>query len=270
MQSLPAPSPWAAALEADHARMHEPWGDQKGVPKGMTLTRASYAAGFKRIAKEHAEWAGIPVQLPGEKMTIEKSYFGAGCQDILDLALTRESSVHVCKLDEDADCTAIRNLFWSDRLRAEVMIWQQGTKFSVSVLPRIHYLEMDLTTVGCADAWTLETEERALECLRGLTSHQQFRQYLLTGSFLELSRRSKLHYIFRRLRPTVACSFGTGRFKALCGLCLHPIAYYQQSWAGAMTPTDDVLAHLMLMRGDEGMFWRRANQHDPRRPEAGL
>lgn len=37
-----------------------------------------------------------------------------------------------------------------------------------------------------------------------------------------------------------------------------------------MTPTDDVIAHLTLMRGDEPMFWRRANQHGPDRPEAGL
>ena len=42
------------------------------------------------------------------------------------------------------------------------------------------------------------------------------------------------------------------------------------SWAGAMCPTDDVLAHLMLMRGDEAMFWRRANQHAAIDPLAGL
>ena len=56
----------------------------------------------------------------------------------------------------------------------------------------------------------------------------------------------------------------------LCAMCLHPIGYYAGSWAGAMCPTDDVLAHLMLMRGDEKMFWRRANQHAAYLPEAGL
>lgn len=40
--------------------------------------------------------------------------------------------------------------------------------------------------------------------------------------------------------------------------------------AGAMCPTDDVIAHLSLMRGDEKMFWRRCNQHPAYRPEAGL
>ena len=77
---------------------------------------------------------------------------------------------------------------------------------------------------------------------------------------------------FRRLKPTVAISLkGTDKSpRILCALCLHPIAYYEDSWAGAMCPTDDVIAHLALMRGDEAMYWRRANQHPPWRPEAGL
>lgn len=58
--------------------------------------------------------------------------------------------------------------------------------------------------------------------------------------------------------------------RILCCLCMRPIAYYADSWAGAMCPTDDVIAHLALMRGDEAMFWRRCNQHPPYRPEAGL
>jgi hypothetical protein len=37
-----------------------------------------------------------------------------------------------------------------------------------------------------------------------------------------------------------------------------------------MCPTDDVIAHLQLMRGDERMFWKRSNQHPSWRPEAGL
>jgi len=37
-----------------------------------------------------------------------------------------------------------------------------------------------------------------------------------------------------------------------------------------MVPTDDVIAHLMLMRADEHGFWKRANQHPLDRLEAGL
>jgi hypothetical protein len=68
--------------------------------------------------------------------------------------------------------------------------------------------------------------------------------------FLETSRRSGVSYLFRRLKPTLAIKDG----RALCALCLHPIGYYEGTWSGAMCPTDDIIAHLMLARGDEAMF----------------
>lgn len=83
-------------------------------------------------------------------------------------------------------------------------------------------------------------------------------------------------YVFRRLKPTVAMAASPGLpeanrgMKILCSLCQHPIAYYEGSWAGAMVPTDDVIAALAMMRGDEPMFWKRSSQHPPYRPEAGL
>ncbi len=129
-----------------------------------------------------------------------------------------------------------------------------------------------LETLRSSVAWSIEGESRALQTLGTLIRHHQFKQYLLTGSFLETSRRSGVTYLFRKLRPTVAirADYRTDRTRILCALCLHPIAYYSGSWAGVMTPTDDVLAHLMLCRGDEKMFWRRANQHASWRAAAGL
>jgi len=102
--------------------------------------------------------------------------------------------------------------------------------------------------------------------------HRQFKQYLLTGSFLETSERSGVTYVFRKLRPTLALSARSsdGTMKILCGLCMHPIGYYDGTWAGAMCPTDDVVAHLALMRGDEKMFWRRCNQHPSYQPACGI
>ena len=135
---------------------------------------------------------------------------------------------------------------------------------------------MDLQTMGASDAWGLEQETKALELLSSMTSERQMKQYLLTGMFLETSKRSGVMYVFRRLKPTVALAAHPGLpeerggMSILCTLCMHPIAYYAGSWAGAMCPTDDVIAHLTMMRGDEKMFWRRANQHPPHRPEAGL
>lgn len=235
------------------------------------MTRRSYARGFARIAKEHSEWAGLPVPLMGERLTMEKSYFGADKLDVLNpLFDPPADTFRACKIDDDSECTTLRNTFWSQRLRSDVMIWQEGKRFTWGRVPGVHHLDFDIRTLGCADAWSLETEQTALETLRTLTTHQQFRQYLLTGSFLETSKRSGIFYMFRRLRPTVAMSGASGTMKILVCLCLHPIGYYQNSWAGAMTPSDDVLSHLMLCRGDEKMFWRRSNQHSPLRPEAGL
>jgi hypothetical protein len=51
---------------------------------------------------------------------------------------------------------------------------------------------------------------------------------------------------------------------------MHPLGYYGRSWAGCMVPTDDVIAHLLFMRGDEARFWGQCNHHEPWRPEAGL
>jgi NAD+ synthase (glutamine-hydrolysing) len=35
-------------------------------------------------------------------------------------------------------------------------------------------------------------------------------------------------------------------------------------------PTDEVIAHLLMMRGSEEKFWANANQHPLDRPSAGL
>ena len=56
----------------------------------------------------------------------------------------------------------------------------------------------------------------------------------------------------------------------LCALCLHPIGYYDKTWAGVMCPTDEVIAHLLMMRGSEMKFWANANQHSVEHPAAGI
>jgi hypothetical protein len=105
--------------------------------------------------------------------------------------------------------------------------------------------------------------------------------YTCTGQFLETSKRSGLTYLFRRLRPTVVLT-GQGAssdqftgevtpgMRILTCLCLHPIAYYANSYCGAMVPTDDVIAHLLYMRADEHLYWRRANHHTAGSVLAGL
>lgn len=162
-----------------------------------------------------------------------------------------------------------RNRWRSRRRNGEVYIWEEGGRIQHAVLPS-QRLRMELHTLGCSAAWGLEQEHRALQLLGTLIRHYQFKQYALTGSFLETSPRSNVTYMFRRLRPTVAVSTAGDRTRILCCLCAHPIGYYQETFAGAMTPTDDVVAHLMMMRGDEPKYWGRCTQHPPWAPEAGL
>lgn len=165
----------------------------------------------------------------------------------------------------------VRNEFWSTHKSCTIIVAQQPNgRVTYGIEPGIHHLKHDLKTLGCADAWGIEQESTAIELLASLVEPRKLRQYMLTGMFLESSKRSGITYLFRRLKPTVAINTKGKDSRVMCALCMHPIAYYQGSWAGAMCPTDDVVAHLMLMRGDEPMFWRRANQHPAYRPEAGL
>jgi hypothetical protein len=138
--------------------------------------------------------------------------------------------------------------------------------------PSFNHLGYQLQTIGASFAWGLEQEQRALQLLGTMIRHHTMKHYVLTGQFLEESPRSGVTYLFRRLRPTIALapSRGEPEGRVLAALCMHPIAYYHGTWGGAMCPTDDVIAHLALMRADERLFWKRCNQHPPNRPEAGL
>jgi len=188
--------------------------------------------------------------------------------------------VRKCLVDDDE---RIVNVWYDGKRNRDVYIFQRsnGRAFACTNARApdrsMDRLNLALSTLGASDAWSLAAEARAVEKLQTHVTDRQLRHYLLTGSFLETSPRSRLTYVFRRLRPTVALTPRWPWFRprgdtmrCLAVLCLHPIGYYDKSWAGCMVPTDDVIAHLLLMRGDEAGFWRQANQHDPAAPEAGL
>lgn len=200
--------------------------------------------------------------LEGQRLVVEPTYPKAA--ELAKIGAPKEEPL-------PAD-VRIRNQFWCRRRRADVLIWEEGGKIEWGIEPRGHRLPIEIETLACSAAWGIEQEGRAVQLLGTLLRHHQFKTYLLTGAFLETSKRSGITYLFRKLRPTIAMNARdeTRPVRVLAALCLHPIAYYAGTWAGAMCPTDDVIAHLMLMRGDEPMFWRRSNQHPPDRPEAGL
>lgn len=204
--------------------------------------------------------------LDGERLIVEPTYPNA--EGLMRIGRPER--------DDDDDGWRLRNSWYSFRHRCDILIMEKDGKIDWGKKAAFHHISHDLATLGCSDAWGIEQEGRAIQLLTKLLRHRQFKQYMLTGMFLERSRRSGVTYLFRRLKPTIAIAAHPGLqeskagMKILAALCMHPIAYYAGSWAGAMCPTDDVIAMLMLMRADEHMLWKRANQHPPYRPEAGL
>lgn len=223
---------------------------------------------LKKIAHKTNEWAGIPMPLEGERLVIEPTYPNAEMLMAMGRAEAPPLDEEEARVGEGG--FRLRNTFWSWSKRSYITVYEDDGKIQWSIRPGVHHLNLDLQALGCADAWGIEQESNAIHTLGTLIRHRQFKQYMLTGMFMEQSKRSGIHYLFRRLKPTVALRSKDDDMKILCCLCMHPIGYYARSWAGAMVPTDDVISHLALMRGDEAMYWRRANQHPSWVPEAGL
>jgi hypothetical protein len=211
------------------------------------------------IADQKEEWAGIPMPLDNATLVIEPTY--PSTKLLMEIGKKEEKV---------AENTKIRNVFYSHKKGRNVIIFEDNSKIVWGTESFVNHSNMQLETLGVSDAWGMEQEINALQLLEKLIKPRQFKQYFLTGSFLESSKRSGIVYMFRKLRPTLAISTTREEARLLCALCMHPIGYYNGTWGGSMCPTDDVIAHLMLMRGDEHMLWRRANQHPPWRPECGL
>lgn len=217
---------------------------------------------LREIARARGDWAGIPMPLEGESLVVEPNYPNA--QALMAMCGEKHEP-------HELDGATSRNHWYSMHRRCEIHVFNRPDgKIDWGLLPAFHGIGFAMRTLGCAEAWGIEQESKALDLLGTLIDHRRFKQYLMTGTFIESSKRSGVIYLFRRLKPTVAIVAAGKTTRILCALCLHPIAYYSGSWAGAMCPTDDVVAHLMMMRGDERRFWAKSNQHPAWRPEAGL
>lgn len=249
-------------------------------------------------ASEHVEdWQGIPVPVNGQPLRLHDRHPMADLfkwideRDLFTAELRREAEererehptvVLKCYGEDVREDERPINEWFCWRLNVTVGIVDRGGKRRHYKVPRAPDGSMDrlnlwLQTIGASDAWEESAERTAREKLRRMISERQWRHYDLTGAFIESSPRSGLFYVFRRLRPTIVLTANSpwwkrpsGGLRCLAVLCMHPIGYYDRSWAGCMTPSDDVIAHLEMMRGDEAYYWRCANQHKPSDPEAGL
>lgn len=242
----------------------------------------------KLVTERDGEWCGMPIPLPGQQLIVEDRNPHraklAEIQRIFDEGQPADATERTCTPAERALVEV--NRWYSHDKGGDIIVIRKpdGTTtwgLDPGAPKRNRFI---VGTFDALDAWNLETETVAMERLCELLSPRMFTAYVCAGQFLETSKRSGLAYMFRRCRPTAVLSpHGGGRaeyfhdhddtdrgMRIICTLCLHPIGYYAASFCGAMTPTDDVIAHLLLMRGDEHLFCKRANHHQAYRPESGL
>ena len=202
------------------------------------------------LALDDGEWSGYPMPVDGLKLVVEPRH-------PMYETLNGASMPRSRPADPPATITSSGKV--ASLRKSEVLAFI-----------RWHHWMLTLS-VAADQAWSVEAELAAVSKLRQMITAQQFKTYMLAGAFCETSPLSGMHYIFRKLRPTIAIrQTPNGNAIPVACLCLHPIAYYEGTWAGALVPTDDVIAHLMLMRGDERRFWGKANHHDMDAPESGI
>jgi hypothetical protein len=233
-------------------------------------TWASLSRAVSIMLAGDGEWCGIP--MPVEGLSIEVEDKNPWAEKIHELGrIVNEPASFACS-QETMDTTII-NSWYSRSQQCTISVVDINGKRGVV---RHNYdlgrrSDFMMHQLMATTAWHVEAEQTAQRSLEKLIKPHLFAAYQLTGAFLETSARSRLIYVFRRGRPTLVFSRNADGFLSiLTALCLHPIGYYRESFAGSLTPTDDVIAHLLLMRGDEHLYWRRANQHPPYMAEAGL
>jgi hypothetical protein len=241
------------------------------TPEEQEERREALGRHYAEKAIALREWGGIPLPVPGAHLVMEPRYPFEGIETALGMRRFRRPARPA---EGPGDGELVYNRWYSRRLGRMVSIrGTEGRRHAV-VEPGLDSIRLDMTleTMVVAGGWSPRAERRARERLRGLISPGHDRVYELTGGFLERSRLSGVAYLFRRLRPTLALRYDAAgeRIRLLAALCLHPVGYYERSWAGAMTPSDDVIAHLLLMRGCEAKYWARAEQHPAWDPAAGL
>ena len=236
----------------------------------------TYAQLSRRLAESHVaqqDWSGLPVPVAGLKLVLEPRYKHRSLQEFRWTECFDENGVRqAIEQEQPSQPSEFRrvNSWWNSRYQLVIVVLKnkQG-RACIGILPEDR-LAFTLRTLEAAAVWPIEAEQKAQKKLASLIPENLFEIYLLTGHFSEISKRSQVTYLFRRGRPTIALREDEVGSTVLCALCLHPIGYYGDTWAGVMCPTDEVIAHLLMMRGSEEKYWANANQHPLDRPAAGL
>jgi len=237
---------------------------------------ATYSQASRHLAASMLEekgWSGLPIPVVGLKLILEPRYKHKAIaefrwKEFYDDDGTRHE-IPEEQSPEPSEFTWI-NSWWNSRYQLTVIVLRDKAgraRFNISTEDR---LSMTIRTIEAAAVWPVEAEQKAQRKLESLIPAESYELYMLTGHFPELSKRSQVTYLFRKGRPTIALRQNEEGASVLCALCLHPIGYYDKTWAGVMCPTDEVIAHLLMMRGSEEKFWANANQHSVEHPAAGI
>jgi len=240
-------------------------------PDLVTLDQACRHLAESGLSRK--DWSGLPVPVPGLSMVLEPRYKLKCLEEFRWKECFDENGTRY-EIPEESPPQPSEfrrvNSWWNSRYQAYIIVIQdkQGrSRFGVELVDRLSFT---FRTVEAAAVWPVEAEDKAQKKLASLISRDLFELYQLTGHFAETSKRSQVTYLFRRGRPTIAIREEERGAHLLCALCLHPIGYYGDTWAGVMCPTDEVIAHLLMMRGSEEKFWANANQHPVDHPAAGV
>lgn len=234
---------------------------------------------MNQAAIDQKEWAGSPLPHDNLPLVLEPRY---PFQALDGMVLGEEHDTPgLWKVYGMIGChpkyrpgdRIINSFFLTKRWQTIYVCGDDSRRYAVPVPilggERLEYL---INTALASQCYSLEAELKAQEKLQKHVPPHLFKTYICTGMLVETSKRSKMTYIFRRLRPTIALrSSKDGQNMMIRSvLCLHPIGYYHGSYAGAMVPTDDVLAHLLMMRACEEKFWAKANHHPHYEVTAGI
>jgi hypothetical protein len=249
-------------------------GDEAKLEIGKDLLTLNEAS--RHLAKEQLkqnDWSGLPVPVPGLSLVLEPRYKHKCLEDFRWKECYDENGVRQEVHDEPMQGpTQFRrvNSWWNARYQANINVFHDPEGRARATFSPVDRLTFTIQTLEAAAVWPFEAEQKALQKLATLVSQDLFELYCLTGHFAEVSKRSQVTYLFRKGKPTIAIRQDEEGGYPLCALCLHPIGYYADTWAGVMCPTDEVIAHLLMMRGSEEKYWANANQHPVDHPNAGV
>lgn len=229
----------------------------------LTYAQASRYLAQESLARQ--DWSGLPVPVAGLELVLEPRYKHKGLERFRWKECYDEDGVrHVLDDKQPAPPSEFTrvNSWWNFQYQLTIVVLKdkQGrVLFGALAEDRLAFT---IRTLEAAAVWPIEAELKAMKKLATLIPEEAFELYQMTGHFPEVSKRSQVTYLFRKGRPTIALRQDDEVVtNVLCALCLHPIGYYGDTWAGVMCPTDEVIAHLLMMRGSEEKFWANANQH---------